>query len=296
MVECRRRDAADHGRRGIRRRRSGGGGGRYCRAVACCHLGRTVHRGRSAARIHIKPPSVPAPTTRYSSSAARSGQRSAGWWGYQTGWAPSPDGDRTGTLYMDQPGSATRHCPPSSSGGPRKTQGDDVAVDAQTGQRSSQRAGERTRLGSMATTSSLGRAPVSRQRSNPAANLLTRFCSDFLAGPRQRLLTAGSYLTNELGASTERVRRHRAARSVTISDNELHTLQTLGGFSKKNTIIQPSRAHRAVIFSFEDGPATLDNQLYISSAGRTARREPRSWSATGSSTAACMSSARSTRR
>lgn len=51
--------------------------------------------------------------------------------------------------------------------------------------------------------------------------------------------------------------------SVAIFDNEAHTLPKLGHYSKENTVVQPTQGARTVIFSTEDGPATLDNQLYM---------------------------------
>jgi secreted PhoX family phosphatase len=50
---------------------------------------------------------------------------------------------------------------------------------------------------------------------------------------------------------------------VAIFDNEAHALPKLGRFSKENTLVQPNSGIRTVIFSLEDGPATLDNQLYM---------------------------------
>ena len=55
----------------------------------------------------------------------------------------------------------------------------------------------------------------------------------------------------------------RSCVSVAIFDNELHSLPDLGRYSKENTVVQPHRGTRTVIFSTEDGPATLDNQLYM---------------------------------
>jgi secreted PhoX family phosphatase len=51
--------------------------------------------------------------------------------------------------------------------------------------------------------------------------------------------------------------------SVAIFGNQLHTLPKLGRYSKENTVVQPTRGRRTVIIPTEDGPATLDNQLYL---------------------------------
>jgi hypothetical protein len=88
-----------------------------------------------------------------------------------------------------------------------------------------------------------------------------RFCSGALAGPENGF-DRWIYLTNEEsdGASTF---DGRGGVSVAIFDDEPHTLPRLGRFSKENTVVQPGHGTRTVIFSLEDGPATLDNQLYM---------------------------------
>jgi serralysin len=61
-------------------------------------------------------------------------------------------------------------------------------------------------------------------------------------------------------ASTKNGRR---GQSVAIFDGELHTLPALGHAAKENSVVQPGRGTRTVIFPMEDGPPTLDNQLYM---------------------------------
>jgi hypothetical protein len=91
---------------------------------------------------------------------------------------------------------------------------------------------------------------------------LARFCSGFLAGPANGF-DRWIYLTNEEEQPAANTFDGRGGQSVAIFDNELHTLPALGRYSKENTVVQPHQGTRAVIFSFEDGPATLDNQLYM---------------------------------
>jgi hypothetical protein len=91
---------------------------------------------------------------------------------------------------------------------------------------------------------------------------LARFCSGFLAGP-QNGFDRWIYLTNEEEATAANTFDGRGGQSVAIFDNELHTLPGMGRFSKENTVVQRHESTRAVIFSFEDGPAVLDNQLYM---------------------------------
>jgi hypothetical protein len=88
-----------------------------------------------------------------------------------------------------------------------------------------------------------------------------RFCSGFLAGPTHGF-DRRIYLTNEEDA-TANTFDGKGGLSVAIFDNELHTLPALGRSSKENSVVQPGRGTRTVIFPMEDGPATLDNQLYM---------------------------------
>jgi hypothetical protein len=52
--------------------------------------------------------------------------------------------------------------------------------------------------------------------------------------------------------------------SVAIFDNEAHGLPRLGRMEKENSVVQDAGARlQTVIFSLEDGRATLNNQLYM---------------------------------
>ena len=104
----------------------------------------------------------------------------------------------------------------------------------------------------------VGPAPTTANSTRP----LSRFCSGFLAGPENGF-DRWIYLTNEEESTAANTFDGRGAQSVAIFDNELHTLPGMGRFSKENTVVQRHQASRAVIFSFEDGPAVLDNQLYM---------------------------------
>jgi Alkaline phosphatase PhoX len=90
---------------------------------------------------------------------------------------------------------------------------------------------------------------------------LARFCSGFLAGPANGF-DRPIYLTNEESTSPDTF-DGRGGLSVAIFGSQLHTLPKLGHYSKENTVVQPTRGTRTVIFPTEDGPATLDNQLYM---------------------------------
>jgi hypothetical protein len=91
---------------------------------------------------------------------------------------------------------------------------------------------------------------------------LARFCSGFLAGPANGF-DRWIYLTNEEEQNAANTFDGMGGVSVAIFDNELHTLPDMGRFSKENTVVQPHQGTRTLIFSLEDGPPTLDNQLFM---------------------------------
>src|SRR5215207_9150719 len=90
---------------------------------------------------------------------------------------------------------------------------------------------------------------------------LARFCSGFLAGPANGF-DRPIYLTNEEASSPETF-DGQGGLSVAIFDGGLHTLPRMGRYAKENTVVQPTQGTQTVIFPTEDGPATLDNQLYM---------------------------------
>ena len=106
----------------------------------------------------------------------------------------------------------------------------------------------------------LGPAPeVGNEAQMPSQ--FARFCSAFLAGPKHGF-DRRIYLTNEEDATSSTFDA-KGGVSVAIFDNELHTLPDLGHYSKENSVVQPGHGGRTVIFPTEDGPPTLDNQLYM---------------------------------
>jgi hypothetical protein len=106
----------------------------------------------------------------------------------------------------------------------------------------------------------LGPAPVVGNETEMPSQF-ARFCSAYLAGPADGF-DRYVYLTNEEDGSTSTF-DGRGGLSVAIYDDELHTLPKLGRYSKENTVVQPRGGKRTVVFSLEDGPVTLDNQLYM---------------------------------
>jgi Bacterial protein of unknown function (DUF839) len=177
--------------------------------------------------------------------------------GIPDGLGAHPNRDGTSTLYMNHELGFTALSEPVV-GGP-KNRGAIVSqwiLDEDGGPV----AGKRAYDSIFAENTFLGPAPVVGNEAQMPRQL-ARFCSGFLAG-RQHGFDRPIYLTNEESNSPETF-DGKGGLSVAIFDDELHTLPKLGRFSKENTVVQPGQGARTVIFSLEDGPATLDNQLYM---------------------------------
>jgi len=168
---------------------------------------------------------------------------------------PNPDG--TGTLFMNHELGFTAQSEPVV-GGP-KNRGAIVSqwiLDAD----GDPVAGKRAYDSIYDENTFLGPAPeVGNEAQMPSQ--FARFCSGFLAGPADGF-DRPVYLTNEESTSPETF-DGKGGLSVAIFDGELHTLPKLGRFSKENTNVRPGQGTRTVVFPTEDGPATLDNQLYM---------------------------------
>jgi hypothetical protein len=175
--------------------------------------------------------------------------------GIPDGLGAHPNGDGTSTLYMNHELNSNQLSEPVV-GGP-KNRGTYVSQwildgdgDPVAGRRAYDRVyNEDTFVGPAPDTTNTTRA-------------LARFCSGFLAGPANGF-DRWIYLTNEEEQTAANTFDGRGGISVAIYDNELHALPDLGHYAKENTVVQPHQGTRAVIFSTEDGPATLDNQLYM---------------------------------
>jgi hypothetical protein len=175
--------------------------------------------------------------------------------GIPDGLGAHPNGDGTSTLFMNHELTNTTLSEPIV-GGP-KNRGAYVSqwiLDADGDPIAGRRAYDRVFQEDIL----VGPAPDATNMTRA----LARFCSGFLAGP-QNGFDRWIYLTNEEEGTAANTFDGRGGQSVAIFDNELHTLPGLGRFSKENTVVQRHQATRAVIFSFEDGPAVLDNQLYM---------------------------------
>jgi hypothetical protein len=178
--------------------------------------------------------------------------------GIPDGLGAHPNGDGTSTLFMNHELNFTALSEPVV-GGPKNRgaivskwildeDGDPVA-------------GRRAYDTVFVEDTFLGPAPVVGNEAQMPRQF-ARFCSGFLAGP-QHGFDRRIYLTNEEEAAAANTFDGRGGQSVAIFDNEIHTLPALGRSSKENSVVQPGHGTRTVIFPTEDGPATLDNQLYM---------------------------------
>jgi hypothetical protein len=175
--------------------------------------------------------------------------------GIPDGLGAHPNGDGTSTLFMNHELNSNQLSEPAV-GGP-KNRGAFVSqwiLDADGDPIAGRRAYDRV----YDENTFVGPAP----EVGNATRGLARFCSGFLAGPANGF-DRWIYLTNEEEQTAANTFDGKGGVSVAIYDNELHTLPDLGRYAKENTVVQPHQGTRAVIFATEDGPPTLDNQLYM---------------------------------
>jgi len=177
--------------------------------------------------------------------------------GIPDGLGAHPNGDGTSTLFMNHELGFTALSEPVV-GGP-KNRGAivsqwilDADGDPVAGKRAYDQIFDENTL--------LGPAPVVGNEAQMPRQL-ARFCSGFLAGPANGF-DRHIYLTNEEASGPDTF-DGKGGLSVAVFDNQLHTLPKLGRYAKENTVVQPTQGTPTVIFPTEDGPATLDNQLYM---------------------------------
>jgi Alkaline phosphatase PhoX len=177
--------------------------------------------------------------------------------GIPDGLGARPNGDGTSTLFMNHELNFTSQSEPVV-GGPKNrgaivsrwildSHGDPIA-------------GKRAYDSIFTEDTLLGPAPVVGNEGDMPRQF-ARFCSGNLAGSAQGF-DRPIYLTNEEELSPNTF-DGQGGLSVAIFDGELHTLPDLGRASKENSIVQPGTGDRTVIFPTEDGPAQLENQLYM---------------------------------
>lgn len=95
-----------------------------------------------------------------------------------------------------------------------------------------------------------------------ATPAFARFCSGFLALPRETGFGRPIYLTGEETGAAGTF-DGRGGQTVAVFDDELHTLPKLGRFPKENSVVMPHTGRATAVVSLEDGPTTPDSQLYL---------------------------------
>lgn len=89
----------------------------------------------------------------------------------------------------------------------------------------------------------------------------SRFCSGSLAY-KEAGFDRPIYLTGEESGGAGSFGGNGGL-GVAIFDHELHTLVKMGRYNWENTLVRPDPGELTVVMGMEDGPATLDNQLYM---------------------------------
>lgn len=177
--------------------------------------------------------------------------------GIPDGLGARPNGDGTSTLFMNHELNFSSQSEPVVGGPTNRgaivsrwildSDGDPVA-------------GRRAYDTIFAEDTFLGPAPVVGNEAQMPRQF-ARFCSGNLAGSAEGF-DRPIYLTNEEELSPNTF-DGQGGLSVAIYDGQLHTLPDLGRASKENSIVQRGTGNRTVIFPTEDGPAQLENQLYM---------------------------------
>jgi hypothetical protein len=174
--------------------------------------------------------------------------------GIPDGLGAHPNGDGTSTLFMSHEFDRSTVSEPLVDG-PRY-RGAYVSkwtLDADGDPISGERAFDQVFMGDTL----IGAAAEVGNETSPFAD----FCSASLAGPPHGF-DRWIYLANE-EEDAPATFDGMGGLTVAIVDNEAHALPDLGRFSKENTLVQPNASERTLMFSLEDGPSTLDNQLYM---------------------------------
>ncbi|MBC8126334.1 MAG: hypothetical protein H8M99_04200 [Gloeobacteraceae cyanobacterium ES-bin-144] len=88
-----------------------------------------------------------------------------------------------------------------------------------------------------------------------------RFCSASLSY-KEAGFDRPIYFTNEESGPTQ-VFDPKGAMAWAVFDKEIHSLVKHGRFAWENALVRPDAGELTVVMGMEDGPATLDNQLYM---------------------------------
>ena len=89
----------------------------------------------------------------------------------------------------------------------------------------------------------------------------TRFCSGYLAGP-QNGFADWIYLTGEENPQAGTF-DGLGGLAVAVINDTAHALPDMGHFAKENVVVLPGTGDKTVVMLLEDGPSSLDSQLYM---------------------------------
>ncbi len=105
---------------------------------------------------------------------------------------------------------------------------------------------------------------------NNATPAFGRLCSGTLAGSREGF-DRSIYFAGEESGPPGVFDPSKGGSAVAFFDNEAHVLPDLGHMAWENAVVRRNTGNKTVIMNMEDGPATLDNQLWMY-VGRKNRR------------------------
>jgi hypothetical protein len=89
-----------------------------------------------------------------------------------------------------------------------------------------------------------------------------RLCSGTLAGPDEGF-DRYIYLAGEESSPSSNLDPSKGGSAIAFFDNEAHVLPDLGHIAWENAVVERNTGNKTVIINMEDGPATLDNQLWM---------------------------------
>ena len=89
----------------------------------------------------------------------------------------------------------------------------------------------------------------------------TRFCSGYLAGPHSGF-DRWIYLTGEENPQAGTF-DGLGGLAVAVVDDTAYALTDMGHFAKENVVVLPNTGDKTVVMLLEDGPSSLDSQLYM---------------------------------
>lgn len=99
-------------------------------------------------------------------------------------------------------------------------------------------------------------------QSDNATPAFGRLCSGTLAGPDEGF-NRYIYFAGEESSPSGNFDPSKGGSAIAFFDNEAHVLPDLGHMAWENAVVKANTGNKTVIMTMEDGPATLDNQLWM---------------------------------